>query len=200
MKNPIQAYGNFDPIRSDSATQTDSIHVDDLDAIEAEKIKKTKEIATRVFENSPSLAWECLKAGLAKEKVSNDQLSNHIKQADSYQKTIDLLLELSSEFTALPDNASHELSEKTLATLNQLKEKGIDIWRGEGTTITKEKMVEVKSLITSFIDKNRTDLQTLFTTKIQVLIQNISSITEVLKNINREDAALKRTIVGHFAK
>ncbi len=139
----------------------------------------------------PNLAWEAVKAGLAKERLSNEQLNTHIKEAEKIQKDIDLLLDFSAELTAHKDE-SKELSEKAKALLAQLKERGIDLWKGEG--LNKEKISELKSLTSGQVDKLRSNLQIIFTTKIQFLIQAIGAIMESLKDIIRNNNKLISTI------
>ncbi|MES2274027.1 MAG: hypothetical protein V4487_07535 [Chlamydiota bacterium] len=57
----------------------------------------------------------------------------------------------------------------------------------------------MKSLGSAQVDKLRSDLQILFTTKIQVLIQNMSSIMEALKDIVKNNTRLNSTVIGHYA-
>jgi hypothetical protein len=146
----------------------------------------------------PNLAWESLKAGLAKEGVTKQILEGHIKTAQDHQKKIDLLLDLTTEFISLPSDKDATLSQKAQDLLKELKERGITIW--EDDKIPKDKLPEVKSLTSSMVDKHRTELQTLFTTKIQVIIQNDASIIEALKNIVKENSAFVRAIIEKFAR
>ncbi len=168
--------------------QTDlSENLEQLEKIEDQlKSEHPPEPSTLDF---PNLAWEALKAGLAKEKMTNDQLSRHIQAAEKSQKDIDLLLDFSAELTAYKDDAK-QMSEKMKDLLAQLKERGIDLWKGEDKNLTKEKISELKSLSSSQVDKLRSNLQILFTTKIQVLIQSIGAIMDVLKDIIRNNTKL----------
>ncbi len=151
------------------------------------------EIAWQAVSEFPALAWEAIKAGLAKEKQSNDVLNGYIAQAESHQKIIDLQLEFSAELTALGDKT--DMSPRMKAIVKELKENGVDFKLEETTKITKEKVIELKSLNSSFIDQRRSKLQILFTTKIQVVIQNIASIMEALKNIVKDNTRLQSTTV-----
>jgi hypothetical protein len=130
----------------------------------------------------PNLGWESVKAGLAKETHTNQKLSEHIKTAEGHQQDINLLLDLSAELTAHKDDAT-VLSEKAQTTIAQLKNRGIDIWKGDLNSYSKEKISDTKSLINNQIDKLRTNLQIVFTTKIQTLIQAIGTILDAVKNI-----------------
>lgn len=137
----------------------------------------------------PNLAWESVKAGLAKEKITNDQLNGHISEAQKLQKDIDILLDLSAELTALKDDVN-EMPEKVKTILGQLKERGIDLWKTEGNEISKEKISELKSLTSAQVDKLRSNLQIIFTTKIQTLVQSIGAILECVKDIIRNNTKL----------
>lgn len=136
----------------------------------------------------PNLAWESVKAGLAKEKLVNSELNKHIAQAEMHQKDIDLLLEFSAKLTAHKEGT--EMSPEMLQLLDQLKTRGIDLWQGDEKELSKEKISELKSLSSSHVDKLRSNLQIIFTTKIQTLIQSIGSIMEILKDIIRNNTKL----------
>ncbi len=165
----------------------------DLDAlgVDREKLKT----AWKAVSEFPSLAWEAIKAGLAKENQSNDTLNGYIADAENHQKIIDMQLEFSAELTALGDKGEMTPRMKTL--IKELKANGVDLKVDENTKITKDKVLELKSLNSSFIDQRRSKLQILFTTKIQVVIQNLGSIMETLKNILKDNTRLNSTIVGH---
>lgn len=136
----------------------------------------------------PNLAWEAIKAGLAKEQMTNNQLNQHIKEAEQHQKDIDLLLDFSAELTGHKED--EEMTEKMKTLLKGLKDRGIDLWKGEESKLSKEKISELKSLASSQVDKLRSNLQIIFTTKIQVLIQSISAIMEILKDVIRNNNKL----------
>ena len=143
-------------------------------------------IAWEAVSEFPNLAWEAIKAGLVKEQITNAQLNAHIKEAEKHQKDIDLLLDFSAELTGHKDDAS-DLTERAKELIEELKGRGIDLWKGEDKTITKEKISALKDLSNSHVDKIRSNLQILFTTKIQVKIQAIGSIMEALKDIIRNN-------------
>jgi hypothetical protein len=165
----------------------------DLDALGVDREKwKTSWKAVSEF---PALAWESVKAGLAKESQSNDVLNRHIEEAENHQKIIDLLLEFNAELTALGDKT--DMTPRMKAVVKELREQGVDLKVDENAKIGRDKAIELKSLNSSFIDQRRSKLQILFTTKIQVVIQNISSIMEALKSIVKDHQRLNSTIVGH---
>lgn len=137
----------------------------------------------------PNLAWESIKLGLAKEKLVNDQLNGHIQAAEKHQKEIDLLLDFSAELTA-HKKGEGEMSEKMKSLLAELKERGIDLWKSEEMTLNEERVSDLKSLTNAQVDKLRSNLQIIFTTKIQTLIQSIGAIIETLKDIIRNNTKL----------
>jgi len=167
-----------------------SLNLDEL-GVDQEKWK----VSWKAVSEFPCLAWESIKAGLAKEEQSNNVLNGYIIQAEGHQKVIDLLLEFNAELTALGDK--NDMTPRMKALVKELKENGADLKIDENTKINKDKASELKSLNSSFIDQRRSKLQILFTTKIQVVIQNLGSIMEALKNIVKDNTRLNSTIVGH---
>lgn len=147
----------------------------------------------------PNLAWEAIKVGLAKEKRTNDELNAHIKDAERHQKDIDLLLDFSAEMTGHKEDST-ELSQKAKDLIEELKGRGIDLWRGEDKTINKEKISAMKELSGHQVDKSRSHLQNLVLTKIQPKIANIGAIMETLKDIIRNNTKLMNTITGNTGK
>lgn len=148
----------------------------------------------------PNFALEAVLAGLAKERQTNEKLNGHIKEAEGHQKDIDLLLDLSAELTAMKGE-KNEVPERVKTILAQLKERGIDLVKGENQThLTKEQISELKSLGSAQVDQLRSKLQILFTTKIQFLVQAISAILECVKDMIRNDSRIKNkanTLPGH---
>ena len=142
------------------------------------------EIGVQAVTEFPNLAWEAIKAGLNKEQITNTQLNIHIGEAQKHQKDIDLLLDFSAELTGHKEDAG-ELSQKAKDLLEELKGRGIDLFKGEDKMINKEKLAALKDLSNSQVDKLRSNLQMLFTTQIQPKIQAVGSIMEALKDILR---------------
>ena len=173
-----------------------------------EHVGRLKEIETQLTGDHPpapyildfpNLAWEAVKTVLLKEEITNRQLNGHIETVEKHQKDLDLLLDFSSELTGYKEDTT-EMSEKMKDLLAKLKERGIDLWKGEELTLSKEKIAELKSLSSAQVDKLRSNLQIIFTTKIQVLIQALGSIMEALKNIvqnnNRLISAINQAMKG----
>ncbi len=142
----------------------------------------------------PQLAWEAIKAGLAKEEIMNRTLNGYIQEAETSQQSIDLLLDLSAALTSMKEEMKEEETQDKMKTvknlLNELKERGIDLKHEAEKPFTKEEIAELKSLSSAQVDKLRSNVQILFTTKIQPAIQSISSIMEILKDIIRNNNAL----------
>lgn len=147
----------------------------------------------------PNLAWEVVKVGLIKEGQTTHKINGHIDEATSLQETNDLLIKFRTELAALPENWT-ELPESMKTVLNDLKAKGIDILGGKEFLKTKEAKEEYKFIATSHLDKKRNDLNLLFTTKINSLIQAIGTILDCLKDIVRNDSRLRNSITQHYAK
>lgn len=144
----------------------------------------------------PNVAFEALMAGLIKESTTNTQLQGHIAKVKETQKDIDLLLDLSAALTASKND--QKMSEEVKRLLGELKSRGIDLWKGE--VLDKEKISELKSLTSAQVDKLRSNLQIVFTTKIQTLIQQIGAILESIKDIIRQNSRVISTanrLPGH---
>lgn len=156
-------------------------------------------IVLQAVTEHPNLAWEAIKVGLLKEKITNDQLNAHIKEAEKHQKDIDLLLDFNSEMAGFKDDAT-ELSQRAKELLEELKARGIDLWKGEDRTVNKERVSSMKELSSNHIDKSRSKLQNLVLTKIQPKIANIGAIMETLKDIIRNNTKLMNTITANTGK
>jgi hypothetical protein len=156
---------------------------------QAESFPKPKHILV----DFPHFAWEAIQAGLAKERVSHALLDEHVAEAKKIQKSMDLLLELNGSLAPLKEGG--ELPEKTKTLLAELKAVGIDLWQAEHTNLTEKEVEGIKQLASSQMDKLRTDLQIIFTTKIQVETNAIASIMEILKTIiNNNNSLVRKTL------
>lgn len=109
----------------------------------------------------------------------------------------DKLLDLSYEINALPKNDKIELGDKAKAILDELREKGINILDENKTSISKEEMLELKSIISAQIDQSRTKVQQIFT-KMQSIIQDMMSVNDSGKKIISEFAQFMRTILKNM--
>lgn len=171
------------PIKSLAECEADlAVHKEHLEEIATGQSNRS------FYPEFPNLAYEALKLALAKEQITNDKINGHIAEAKKQQDSIKLLLDLTAEINVLKDGG--KLSDKAKEILAKLKEQGIEVWKG-GDELSKEQVSELKSLSSSQTDTLRSNLQILFTTKIQTLIQEIGTIMDVLKEIIRNDSKLK---------
>lgn len=145
----------------------------------------------------PNLALEAVKAGLEKERISNNQIDNYIKEAEKHQKDIDLLLDFSAELSGQKEDT--EISEKLKDLLAQLKERGIDLWKSEEKNLTREKISELKSMGSAQIDQLRSKLQIVFASKLPGLIQAVTTIMQTIQEIIRNHSRLITTILGKMS-
>lgn len=162
------------------------------------QLAKVQDIALPSITSFPNLAGESVRFGLAKEAWMTEQVNHHLQKTRELQEGIDLLLDLSAELATMPSDS--EMSDRTKNILAQLKERGIDLWKGEGTFLSKEQISELKSLSSARVDKMRSDLQILLATQIQVALQCMSSVWECVKGIIQSNAQLLRATVrlpGH---
>lgn len=125
----------------------------------------------------PNLVWESLHAGILKERHINGQIHKMLSEAEEMQKTLDLLLKLKPHI-----KEGKELSLEAKNLLETLKERGITLL-GEGEKLTKEKVSDTKSSMEALSSDLRSRLNSIFTTKIQPLTQQINSIMDVLRKM-----------------
>lgn len=151
--------------------------------------------ASSVFEQHPVL--EGINAALLYERRGIGQLNETESDSTKQLNIIDSLLDLSTELTTLKDKDKHELSEKMQSILSDLKEKGVDLFKADAKEITKEQLIELKSVIGSHIDKSRTKVQQIFT-RMQTIIQNMMSVNDSSKRMINEFIQLLRTITKNM--
>lgn len=155
----------------------------------AEKINQT---ARRTF---PDPAKEGLMAAIRREEIASSQIVAQEKKANIYMQKIDKLLDLTAELSALPDTDKVDFTDKIRTILADLKAQGTDLWKDENTVnLAREKVLELKSLISTHTDKARTEQQ-LVLTKMQSLAQDLMAILESAKGIHREDSRGKSTMI-----
>lgn len=147
-----------------------------------------------------NVAWEALKAGLAREELGNAKLKQRSDVVKQHLNNIDDLLDLNAELTSLGDKDSHELSDKTKGMISKLRGNGIEVWSSPEKKISKEKLVELKSHISSQVDKFRTSLQTIITTEIQPEINCLNSIMNIIQQMIQSDARMKKHAIDKSAR
>jgi hypothetical protein len=149
------------------------------------------EVGVSVPKRWPDFTLGVIKVAAAREAVGSEKLQNLAAQVREQLGDIDLLLDLSSELTSLPDKDSHELNGKMRGLIGKLELHKIQVWKGDGK-ISKDKLGEFKAQISSQIDKLRTALQTKISTEIQPEANNLQAIMNIVQQIIQSDARLKR--------
>lgn len=145
-----------------------------------------------------NLALEILHVGLRVEKQKNQELQKHASEAAEIQKTIEKLIDLSGNFAVhMEGNEETVLSEEIQSMCQDLKEKGIEVLQGDNGKMSRDRMAEVKAHISSHTDRLKTDLQKKFTTEIQVKINELQSILDCLKTIEKYSSRLNSTIISN---
>jgi hypothetical protein len=139
----------------------------------------------------PDFALGVIKIAVAREAVGSEKLKALSAQVKEQLGDIDLLLEFSSELTALPDKDSHNVTDKMRSLIAKLEIHKIQVWKS-GEKISKEKLGELKAQISSQIDKLRTAMQTKISTEIQPEANNLQSIMNIVQQVIQSDARLKR--------
>ena len=146
----------------------------------------------------PNLAREIMTLGIGMEGFQTGRLAGYKKQGDECKGKIDLLLSLTSHLPKLSaEDTPYELKQETQAKIleihEQLKEKGIDIFPDMeiGAQLSKEQLAAANSLVNHHIEMQRTALQELFHTKINLAIQFLSMIGDTMKDIAKKDDRAK---------
>lgn len=136
-------------------------------------------------------ALASIMVAMAREKLGSEKLRVLSTEVKSQLTDIDLLLDLNSELTMLPDRDSYQPTEKMKGIFSSLEMRNIKIWKGD-FIFGKEKLGEMKAQISSQIDKLRTSIQTTISTEIQPETTNLQSIMNIVQQIIQSDARLKR--------
>lgn len=143
--------------------------------------------------SDPNLALEGLTAAARYEKRMAEQMQSMDQETRNRLDLIDQLLSLSSEITKIGDKDKVEIPAKMKEILADLKEQGIELIENPDKPLTREQIVEMKSLIGGRIDQSRTEVQQSFT-RMQTLMQNLSSVNDSAKRFINEIGQLHRTI------
>lgn len=165
--------------------KTRSAHASILEPAKPEP-KKT----TYVKISFPNIAQKTVDLALAREKMGSQKLQKHSKEIKAHTGNIDLLLDFSSEISHLPDGESHEPSAKMKEIAEKLKANGINLLKEEG----KINKSDLKSLVSSKIDHERTTLQTKINTEVQPEMQNLNAIMNTVQQVIQLMGRLIRTI------
>lgn len=168
----------------------EAIETEETAALDPEKL----EISRTAIAHFPSLALAAVELAPMQDAYTNQAIKKHLEVAKGYHKAIDLTLDLNAEFTSLGEGGA--MTPRMNELVRELKGLGHDLKIEEGANLSREKILELKSLNSSFTDQTRSKLQILFTTQIQVLIQNNSSIMETLKKIVNDNSRFIEFIQG----
>lgn len=146
----------------------------------------------------PNVAMTMLQVGLRVENQHNKTLERHAAEAQEIQKTIEQLIDLSNMFgEKARGNKETELSEKIQKLSSDLEKKGIDLFKEDPKKLKEEQIIELKAKIGAHTDRLKTDLQIKFTTEIQVKINELQSILDCLKTIEKYASRLNETIIAN---
>jgi len=144
---------------------------------------KVNQAAHRTF--SPDVWKVNLDAMIRNEEITGARLRDREKQSSLLLTKMDELLKLNAELTALPDGETVKFTDKIRDLITGLKSQGIDLWKDENTEkVAKEKVAELKSLITSHREKAQAENHNILT-KMQNLASDLMAILENAKSSNR---------------
>lgn len=147
----------------------------------------------------PYPALEAILAVAAKEAEVNEKLRGYVKEMDKLQEDLHLLLDLNTKLNAIKEDVQ-EMPADLRALLDQLKERGMEIWPSGKTEFSKEIKSDIKAMSSSHQDRAKSNLHIITSAKIQSLTAIISALCECAKDIARRDDAAKRKFLtppGH---
>lgn len=174
----------------------------DIEPIFTDSNSSASEVASAAYlvlcPNFPNLAAGIFDLALAKEQHYQNELEGHAEVARNIQATMSQLIDLSGKFALYTgDEKMVEISAEVKQLCKDLKEKGIEILQGEENKVNRDRLAELKALISSHIRRLETDLKIEFSTKIQVKINELNSLLECLKTIEKYSSRLNSTIVSN---
>jgi hypothetical protein len=154
--------------------------------------------AERFGQLLPNHAFEILELGLKKEAQIQEQIHKHLEEGKVLRSQIHTLLDLSAALTKMPNEAK-ELSARAKELIAKLKEEGIEL--ALDGTITKERIIELKSEVSGQIDRLRSEVNSLLATKINYLTQVLlPQLLEMMKKVTQEDREAKSRINERMAR
>lgn len=174
---------NVEPLAE--AAPEDAQLVEDLESIKTELEER---------QTFPFLAWESVKLALAKEKFSTDKIQSHVQEVEKNQKCIKKLINLSAMLSA---HKQGPLTDEIKAVLNELKEDGVNLHVDENRHFDKHQIDDLKLNIGSQNSRLQSEIQVIMSTKVQVLIQQMSAIIQAVKNIIESNSRLVRKTLEH---
>ncbi len=164
-----------------------------LSAEEKDQLDRVKKVAA----TNINLGLTAINLGTKFEAYRRKEINNHIQDASELQKTIQLLVDLNGKLSLHKDNENEKpITPEIREICDQLKAKKIDVLSEKETTLTKERLAEIKANVSSHTDRLKTDLQILFTAKLQVCIQELQTILDTLKRI--EESSRSTRIIANM--
>jgi hypothetical protein len=141
-----------------------------------------------------NIGWQIVKIGLDKEKIYYNKLNRCTNTASEMQQTIQKLIELNGQLPISEKDVG--LSDQALALCKDLEKANIILLQPGEKKISPTRMAELKAQVGAHNDRLKTELQTLFTTKIQVMINELNSLLESLKTIQKTLDRLIENIIN----
>ena len=130
---------------------------------------------------STNVGWQILELGLKREKDYQVKLITSTNKASSIQQTMQKLIELNGLLSTSEKDVV--LSDQALAICKDLEENAkITLLKSGEKKVSPARMGELKVQIGAHNDRLKTELQTIFSTEIQVLINEINSLTGKFTN------------------
>jgi hypothetical protein len=146
----------------------------------------------KILESDP--VKKTIDAVLKRETAGQEKIQTFTTEIKKTLAKVDSLLDLHAELIALPEQDSHQLSEKVNQMIGDLKENGIELWPNGAKTITKDKLSELKSHISSQIQKCQMKVETILKNDIGVEMQWIQTILNSLQQMIQSDTRLKKHV------
>jgi hypothetical protein len=162
-------------------------YVEGLEAIPDQM--KSRSAASAPDFPHPALAG--ILAAYQKEGEVNEKLLGYVKEMDKLQKDLGLLLDLNAKLNGIKEDVK-EMPADLSALLDELKERGMDIWPTDNKAFSKEIKDQIKSMSSGHQDKAKSNLHVLTTAKIQHLTSIMSAIWECMKDFSRRDDQQKQ--------
>jgi hypothetical protein len=136
----------------------------------------------------PNLALAVMQTALKKEEADNIELQGHIATAQKLNKDVEKLIELTKRVNGKETDIFDSKHPEIAPLLQEL-----NIELKEGTTVGK-----AKAHFDSLSTQKRSDLSTLMTTKIQVKTQQMQSIIDIVRDIQRKQDRLAELIQANM--
>ncbi len=140
---------------------------------------------------------EFVNLALTFEKAQTNNVSGLEKKSQSILDLIESVQKLSR---LLPHEGEEVKNEQEIrAQLQTLKEKGLSLIEDEKKPLTKASISQIKTMISSYQEQYRTQLQQNFT-KMQTIVQNMQSIYDTVKRMIDQSSELYRKILENGRK